>query len=205
MKHLLLLCFVSWILSLPESKQIGICMNATGEVYRYGKIRTGKIRKGESIYNGDKISTGKNAFFSLLNIQDKSVIRVYENSVVKIFEYVEKDSIKTEINIFGGRVSAELKKTRNKEFIVNTPSSIAVVKGTSFLAGHRTMNQHGLHIQGISDCIFSVLTGKLEVQNTKSGRTIMVEQGKTLISTSKGEFLIFETNDEFTQYFQEPK
>ena len=67
------------------------------------------------------------------------------------------------------------------------------------------MNQHGLHIQGISDCIFSVLTGKLEVQNTKSGRTIMVEQGKTLISTSKGEFLIFETNDEFTQYFQEPK
>ena len=80
-----------------------------------------------------------------------------------------------------------------------------MVKGTTFLAGHRTMNDHGPHYQGVSDCVFSVLTGKLEVQNTKSGKTIKVEEGKTVISTSNGEFLIFETTDEFTQYFKEPK
>ena len=101
-------------MSLPEPEQIGICTNAIGEVYRSGKIRSGKIRKGESIYNGDKISTDRNAFLSLLNIQDKSVINLYGNSVIKIFGSVEKDSIKTEINIFGGRVSAELRKTRNR-------------------------------------------------------------------------------------------
>jgi hypothetical protein len=43
------------------------------------------------------------------------------------------------------------------------------------------------------------------VQNTKSGKTIKVEEGKTVISTLNGEFLIFETTDEFTQYFKEPK
>ena len=67
------------------------------------------------------------------------------------------------------------------------------------------MNDHGPHYQGVSDCVFSVLTGKLDVRNTKSGKTIMVEEGKTVISTSNGEFLIFETTDEFTQYFKEPK
>lgn len=205
MKHILLLFTLSTLMSLPEPEQIGICTNVIGEVYRSGKIRSGKIRKGESIYNGDKISTDKNAFLSLLNIQDESVISLYGNSVIKIFGSAEKDSIKTEINIFGGRVSAELRKTRNREFVVNTPSSVAVVKGTTFLAGHRTMNDHGPHYQGVSDCIFSVLTGKLDVRNTKSGKTIKVEEGKTVISTSNGEFLIFETTDEFTQYFKEPK
>ena len=67
------------------------------------------------------------------------------------------------------------------------------------------MNDHGPHYQSVSDCIFSVLNGKLEVQNTKSGKTIKVEEGKTLISTLNGEFLIFETTDEFTQYFKEQK
>ena len=169
MKHILLLFTLSTLMSLPEPEQIGICTNVTGEVHRSGKIRSGKIRKGESIYNGDKISTDKNAFLSFLNIQDKSVISLYGNSVIKIFGSAKKDSIKTEINIFGGRVSAELRKTRNREFVVNTPSSVAVVKGTTFLAGHRIMNDHGPHYQGVSDCIFSVLTGNLEVQNTKSG------------------------------------
>ena len=205
MKHILLLFFLSILMSLPESEQIGICTNAIGEVYRSGKIRSGKIRKGESIYNGDKISTDKNAFLSLLNIQDKSIISLYGNSVIKLFRSAEKDSIKTEINIFGGRVSAELRKTRNRKFVVNTPSSVAVLKGTTFLAGHRTLNDHGPKYQGVSDCAFSVLTGKLEVQNTKSGKTIKVEEGKTVISTLNGEFLIFETTDEFTQYFKEPK
>jgi hypothetical protein len=206
MKHILLLFILSTLMSLPEPEQIGICTNVTGAVYRSGKIRSGKIRKGESIYNGDKVFTmDKKAFLSLLNIQDKSIISLYGNSVIKIFCYAKKDSIKTEINIFGGRVSAELKKTKNSEYIINTPSSVAVVKGTTFLAGHRTMNDHGPHYQGVSDCVFSVLTGKLEVQNTKSGKTIKVEEGKTVISTSNGEFLIFETTDEFTQYFKEPK
>ena len=120
MKHILLLFTLSILMSLSEPEQIGICTNATGEVYRSGKIRSGKIRKGESIYNGDKISTDKNAFLSLLNIQDKSVISLYGNSVIKLFRSAEKDSIKTEINIFGGRVSAELRKTRNRKFVVNT-------------------------------------------------------------------------------------
>ena len=181
MKYILLLFTVSILMSLPEPEQMGICTTVTGEVHRSGKIRSGKIRKGESIYNGDKISTDKNAFFSLLNIQDKSVISLYGNSVIKIFGSAEKDSIKTEINIFGGRLSAEFRKTRNRKFVVNTPSSVAAVKGTTFLAGHRTTNDHGPHYQGVSDCIFSVLTGKLEVQNTKSGKTIKVEEGKTVI------------------------
>ena len=206
MKHTLLLFSLSILLSIPLPEQIGICTNVTGAVYRSGKIRSGKIRKGESIYNGDKVFTmDKNAFLSLLNTRDKSIISLYGNSVIKIFRYAKKDSITTEINIFGGRVSAELRKTKNSKYIVNTPSSIAVSQETSFQIGHRTMNDHGPYYKGVSDCVFSVLTGKLNLQNTKSEKTIDIGEGKTVISTSNGEFLIFETTDEFTQYFKEPK
>ena len=206
MKYIILLFSLSILLSITLPEEIGICTNVTGAVYRSGKIRSGKIRKGESIYNGDKVFTmDKNAFLSLLNTKDKSIISLYGNSVIKIFRYAKKDSIKTEINIFGGRVSAELRKTKNSKYIVNTPSSIAVSQETSFQVGHRTMNDHGPYYQGVSDCVFSVLTGKLNLQNTKSEKTIDIGEGKTVISTSNGEFLIFETTDQFTQYFKEPK
>jgi hypothetical protein len=67
------------------------------------------------------------------------------------------------------------------------------------------MNHHGPHHRGVPDCVFSVITGKVEIQNTKSGKTILIEDGKTVISTPKGEFLIFETTEEFTEHYMEPE
>jgi hypothetical protein len=205
MKHLLLVFSISFIMGNSNSNQIGICTKSTGDVQRSGEIRSGKIRKGESIYDGDKITTGEYGFLSILNIKDRSIVKIFGNTSLKIYGSSENNFLKSEINIFGGRVSAEIIKLENREFLVKTPVSIASVKGTYFLAEHRSMNHHGPHHRGVPDCVFSVITGKVEIQNTKSGKTILIEDGKTVISTPKGEFLIFETTEEFTEHYMEPE
>ena len=200
-----LLALISIAIGQPQKTNIGVCTQSVGEVQRKGNVRTGHIRKGESIYHGDKITTGKNAFISFLILEDRSVVKIFDNSVVKIFSDKKPKKPKTEVAIFGGRVSAEINKKKNREFIVNTPVSIASVKGTYFLAEHRTMDHHGPHHQGISDCVFSVMTGLLEVENTVSGKSVLVKDGKTVISLPDGDFQLFDTTDEFINHYKEPE
>ena len=205
MKHLFLICLFSFVMGKSKSNPIGICTKSTADVQRKGLIRSGSIRKGESIYNGDKISTGDSGFLSILIIRDRSVIKVFENTSLKIYGSPKNESLKTEINIFGGRVSAKLEESLDREFLVKTPVSIASVKGTYFLAEHRTMNHHGPLHSGVPDCVFSVLTGKVEIQNIISGKSILVEDGKTVISIPNGEFHLFNTSEEFTKHYKEPE
>ncbi|MBT5781948.1 MAG: hypothetical protein HOI03_02155, partial [Candidatus Marinimicrobia bacterium] len=73
---------VSFLFSRGEN--IGFCLDVKGFVQRDGKIRNGILRKGDPIYNGDKIITGSNGFVSYAFIHERTSAKIFENSVVKI-------------------------------------------------------------------------------------------------------------------------
>jgi len=187
------------------SGALALCTKSVGSVTRDGDIRQGEIQKGSFLYSGDKITVGDSSFFSFINLNDRSNVKVYKNSIVKILFEQNGEITLSEIALFGGKLSAELDKTDEREFRVHTPVSIAYVKGTHFLAEHRTMAHHGPHYQGMADCVFSVMSGLVEVENIKSGKSILLEKGKTVISTPDGEFHIFKTTDAFTNHYKEPE
>mgnify|MGYP001163559514 FL=1 len=205
MKNLVIIGIFS-VIVLGQSRKgnIGICTQSIGDIKRKGDFRSGQIRKGESIYYGDKITTSSNAFISILILEDRSQIKLFENSIVKIFRNEREKTPKTAIAVFGGRLSAEINKKGNREFIVNTPSSIVSVIGTNFFVEHRPIGHSQLFQKGVADCVFSVITGSLKVENKTSGKLVYVNNGKTLISTSMGGFKLFETTKDFLIHFKEP-
>ena len=50
-----------------------------------------------------------------------------------------------------------------------------------------------LFYDNLTYCIFTVLTGIMEVENIKSGHSIYMDQGETVISTRNGKFLLLDT------------
>ena len=66
-------------------KILRFVFNSKGEVVRLGIARNGKVFKGDVIYNGDKITVGIDGFVAIRNIHERSEIKIFKNSSVKVF------------------------------------------------------------------------------------------------------------------------
>ena len=187
--HLMFFSCFTIAIGFPRSENIALCIEAHGEVQRKGKVRNGTVRKGDTIYHGDKLITGENGFVSFMNIYEKTIVKIYENSVVKVLSDRKSRFSRSELALFGGKVIVEMDEKNDREFILRSPSAIATSSGTHFLTEYRDE----LLYDNLSYCIFTVLTGKMEVENIKSGHSIFMDQGETIISTREGKFLLLDT------------
>ena len=177
--------FVSFAFTRSES--IALCIDVRGKVNREGGVRTGLIRKGDSIYNGDKIITSKNGFSSIIFHNDKTKTNVYDNTSIKIFYVQKPNGSSYEIALFGGKVIAEMKS--QKSLIISAPSTEALATGAHFILEYR----NDLLFDDSSHSIFTLLTGRLEIKNEISDQFIYPDAGQTIISTLGGKILQLDT------------
>jgi hypothetical protein len=144
------------------------------EIYRVmGTIET-EIPPATMIYSGDKVKTGAASFASVLFLDDKSLIKLRENSEI---EFIESPNTRT-INTEGGKLLFEISSQRTKDFRIQTPISVASVKGTVFwlISG-----------EGV-DKVYTE-EGTVELFNGISGEFINIPAGNMGISTSDGALL----------------
>ena len=64
----LLIFFTCINVFYPRSKSIAICTEMKGQVLREGVVRSGQMRKGDPVYDGDKIILNENGFLSFFLI-----------------------------------------------------------------------------------------------------------------------------------------
>lgn len=153
---------------------VAVVVKSKGSVHisRGKNSRTNQVKKGQVLYDGDKIRTQSGAFCALKFIDDKSLLRVRENSSCVIEGKREKDHINKNIVVEIGSFFASLFKQRGK-FTVTTPTSVASVKGTKFwivqLADGRTFY---IGIEGLVDLL------------NNAGR-VLLRSGQTAIYVSK--------------------
>ncbi len=85
---------------------------------------------GGKLANGDKLETGAASFGSIMFL-DRSMIKVRENTkfTVKSKRTVKRE-LETEINVAVGEMN--VKTTTGSKFKIQTPTSVASVKGTEF-------------------------------------------------------------------------
>ena len=95
-----------------------------GKVVRVGIARNGKIFKGDVIYNGDK-NSGYRWFVAIRNIHERSEIKIFKNSSVKVFSRKNRmnGEKEFEVVILGGRVIVDKNEFNNNKLIINSPSS----------------------------------------------------------------------------------
>ena len=176
-------------ISLSRSESIAFCTIANGELERKGHVRNGTIRKGDSIFNGDKITVEKSESIAFLTIYEKCLVNVYENSVIKVEDIKRDKSIFPGMALFGGKVVVKMEENNDSDFILNAPTATITAKGAHFIAEYRDE----LFFDNNTYSILTVLDGKMKVENNTSGKIIYVNEGDTIIATRDGKLLELDT------------
>ena len=176
-------------ISLSRSQSIALCTIANGELERKGPVRNGTIRKGDSIFNGDKITVEKNESIAFLTIYEKCLVSVYENSVIKVEDNKSDKSIFPGMALFGGKVVVKMEENNDSDFILNAPTATITANGAHFIAEYRDE----LFFDNNTYSILTVLGGKMKVENNTSGKIIYVNEGDTIIATRDGKLLELDT------------
>ena len=185
-KGLLLIFIFSLLIG---GDRIAVATKVIGSVeYVRGKDFAKSVKKGHIIESGDKITTAKGGFVALLFIDDKSALKVKENSEVIISGNKNNRAIAKRIGLKGGTIRAQVGKKQNRDFIVQTTVSVASVKGTDFWVV--SDNNNGDSVIGIEGVI--QLTNKIKYFNNIL--SIDIPSGITGLATKDGQLQSFNTD-----------
>jgi len=126
-----------------------------------------------NLFNGDAIRVGEDGFTSLIFLDDKTLLKIRENSQ---FEFIETVNTRT-LKLDYGTIRSTLPQPI-KSFRVETPVSVASVKATDFWLIH--------DLAAGVDRAYG-MEGVVEILNTISGITQDLTAGTLIISTAAGQ------------------
>ena len=171
-------------LSAANANKIAVVTKVKGmvEIMPTGKKLFSKLKAGSILADGDKIRTGTSGFAAIIFIDDKSTLKLKGNSEAVITVQRTAASISKKINMDSGTIRATIKK-QNSSFVIQTPTSVASVKGTDFWL--LTDPDKGDQVIG--------LEGIVSLKNIDTGQDVDVVQGMSGISTPDGDVGVEET------------
>ena len=182
-KHIILLSSI--IFSFVFANKIAVATKIKGmvEIMPVGKKDFANLNPGTILSDGDKIRTGPKGFAAIIFIDDKSTLKLKENSEAVITGQRSAASISKKINMDVGTVRATITK-QNTDFVIQTPTSVASVKGTDFWLV--TDPENGDQVIGIE--------GIVGLTNIETGQEVDVSEGMSGISTPDGNLGLEETD-----------
>ena len=192
-RYLINFFLISSIL-FPSSK-VAIAIKTKGDVsIIYKGLNSAQVLKpGSPLSHQDKIKTGKNGYIALMYLDDKTVVKMLGNSDLTIMGDRSGNKINKSLDIKYGRIAANVKPQKGKEFRVSTPTSVASVKGTEF----------AIQSDPSTGDSFTLIEGLIEVTNSITGESTEVEEGETAISTPDGSLDVAETTSDDLNGFEE--
>ena len=130
---------------------------------------------GMGLHVGDAVMTSEDGYVAVIFTSDKSLLKIRKNSEVTIREDLSTKTIK----ISDGRLLAEVTPGTKGTFRIETPTSVASVKGTSFWT--MVSKQFGDRFYGVE--------GNVNVLNLITGIESSMAAGQMIISTPQGQLL----------------
>jgi len=157
-----------------------------------------KAKPGAAILNGDAIKVGETGFGAIMYLDDRTILKIRENTK---FGFMETQNTRTVDLTHGTLLNNVKSEGRTKSFRIQTPVSVASVKGTQFAA---IVSQTGVDQ-------FIGKEGLFEVLNMISGETVAVGPGQKAISNATGNLVQAPAspedypNDPKVEEYQEPE
>ena len=166
-------------------ERIAVATKVIGSVeFIRGKDFSKSLKKGHIIESGDILKTKKGGFAAIIFVDDKSALKIKENTELEILGKNNNQSIAKRISLINGTVRAQVENQKNKDFIIQTSVSVASVKGTDFWVISDKSN--GDSIIGIE--------GVIQLANKISGEIIDIRKGITGLSSNNGKLESFNTD-----------
>jgi Uncharacterized protein conserved in bacteria len=182
-RHIIILFTFVFSVALPNKIAVATKVKGPVEIMPVGKKGFSDLEPGTILSDGDKIRTGPSGFTAIIFIDDKSTLKVKDNSEVVITGKRTAASISKKINMDEGTIRATVKK-QNTDFVIQTPTSVASVKGTDFwLVSDPETGDQIIGIEGIVGLV-----------NNETGQEIDVSEGMSGSSTPDGNVGLTETD-----------
>tara|TARA_B100001964_G_C14214768_1_gene592192 strand:- start:107 stop:784 length:678 start_codon:yes stop_codon:yes gene_type:complete len=168
------------------AQRIAIATKALGSVEIEKKEKSGfnMLKAGTILNDGDRIRTGSDGFALIIFIDDKSQLKIKEESEVTITGKKIASTISKNIRMDNGTVRAQVNKQRKGEFVIQSTTSVASVKGTDFW--FIANSEEGDMLIGIE--------GIVDLFNVVSGLNVDVTAGNTGTSDDSGNLDVDPTN-----------
>ncbi len=131
-------------------------------------------QRGQNLNSGDAIKTGEKSF-SILRFVDGSVIRVQENSEIKVRGEKADGKMEKTVDINLGKLGFNVKQKPGEQFRFTSPTSVASIKGTN-----------GAYNSDTEGSSLTIVEGKGEFE-TKDGKKFEVNSGETAFVDNKGQ------------------
>ena len=176
--------YVVFVLSIINGSRlfaepIAHIMKAEGIVYlkRLGMDTFSEVAEvGNALNNGDAIKVGEYGYAAVIFIDDRSVIKIKNDSQFEFMDTKNTRSLNIEFGTVLNKIESE---NRSRAFRIQTPVSVASVKGTEFAA----------MVDPIGVDQFIGKEGQFEVMNTISGETVNVGPGQKAVSNTTGNLM----------------
>ena len=179
----LLICISSFLIA----SKIAVATKVQGSVdlKEVGKKEFKVLKAGTILADGDKIRTGKTGFAVVIFIDDKSILKIKGDSEAVITGKRTAASISKKINMDGGTIRATISQ-QDVDFVIQTPTSVASVKGTDFwMISDPFQGDQVIGIEGL-----------ISLVNMETGQEVDVSEGMTGNSTPDGQVVASETDPE---------
>lgn len=170
---ILLIALFSFSLFANENSKpdapVAVLMKIIKDVsFKKGSTNWGNAKIGTPLSTNDEVKTGDKSL-ALIKFTDNSIIRVRENSSLKIYADKNNNQLSKNTYIDKGKVGFNVSKQENEEFRFTTPTMVASIRGTEGYIG-------------VGDDGFSLLVcieGSIDVSGTVGQK----ESGKVVAGT----------------------
>ncbi len=180
-----LLCLAGLLSTGFSADKIAVATRKQGavEIKRAAEEQISELKKGSFLFNSDLVLTGKDGSALILFLDDKSQLKLKGDTRVTISGSRGRSGISKRVNMDFGVLKVSVAEQRKGAFVIETPTSVASVKGTEFWIISTT---------DAGDIIISN-SGTIELVNSETGEVIIVPVGTIIESTPDGQLNILET------------
>ncbi|MBC8213165.1 MAG: FecR domain-containing protein [Candidatus Marinimicrobia bacterium] len=179
MKNLYILGWIFCFMLTFANDQVAIVTKSSGKVeykkYSEQKLTQG-LQIGSSLFIDDEIQTGSDGYLIFVYLDDKSMVKVQNDTKLVVKGNSDSNSIIKQINIKNGQMKLNIPKQKKGQFTIVSPTSVASVKGTKFW----------VDIDEIDGDQFFGLEGIVEIRNLISGDIVLMEANITTTSLPSG-------------------
>ena len=162
--------------SVDES---ALALKKSGEAFRKPagfETSDEQIQVGTWFSNFDSLRTAAASFLAILFTDDKSMLKMKENTRMTIQGNVSPTQSLRQVRIDLGALRTTINYQDKRKYEIITPVSVASVKGTDFWL---TVDPNGTDT-------FIGLEGSVEILNIESGQSMLLTAGTTIISSWTG-------------------
>lgn len=185
---LLVIVFAFTAISQAQtSATVAVLTKAVNKVEaKVGSAAWSAAKVGLTLKTGDEVKTG-NKSLAIVKFTDNSLLRVRENTSIKIYSEKKGSDINKNTHIEKGTVGFNVKKqSASEEFKFTTPTMVASIRGTE---GFVQVTEEG-------NSILAVTEGSVEVTPTDNpGNAQTVGAGNFAEVTPSGEIKVGEMGD----------